>query len=294
VEFARPDEGVDLTERHVEALGDVGQLQEPLLHAATVGRAVSVVDWFIHNHDFVALPSAMLTEPHRARLIAAGADPAVLASLQLRAVTETPLDGAWGKDGNTLYVAEGVDPPRAELLDRFVLYPVANTLIVLASQTENIVSLGVGGDGATIFIGPDCEFTAGDLYCGGQSSIVFNGGVTATRCAVVDARNGGTIVAEHEQLWAANVYVATDDMHRLADLATGARLNPYAAHIRLGRHVWLGRDVTITGHVELGDGVVVGMQCMVRGQKIPPNSAIGGLPARVLREGISWSVDDLP
>jgi len=236
----------------------------------------------------------MLTEPHRARLIAAGADAEVLASLSLQEFTARPLDGAWGDDGNALYVAVGVEPPRTELLDRLALYPVTDTLIVLASQTDNLVSLGVGGDGATIFIGPDCEFTAGDLYCGSGSSIVFNGGVIATRCAVVDARNGGSIVADQDQLWAANVYIATDDMHRLADLATGARLNPFGAHIQLGRHVWLGRDVTVTGHAQIGDGVVVGMQSMVRGQKISPNSAVGGVPARVLREGISWSVDDLP
>jgi acetyltransferase-like isoleucine patch superfamily enzyme len=236
----------------------------------------------------------MLTEPHRSRLIAAGADAEVLASLALREITADPLDGPWGDDGNALYVAEGVEPPRPELLERLVLYPVADTLIVMASQTQNLTSLGVGGDGATIFIGPDCEFTAGDLYCGSRSSIVFNGVVTATRCAVVDARNGGSIVAEPDQLWAANVYVATDDMHRLADRATGARLNPFGAHIRLGRHVWLGRDVSVTGHTDIGDDVVVGMQSMVRGQKIPPNTAIGGVPARVLREGVTWSVDDLP
>jgi acetyltransferase-like isoleucine patch superfamily enzyme len=235
-----------------------------------------------------------LTQQHRARLVAAGADPEVLASLVLRTFTTSPLDDDWPADGNALYVAEGVEPPPAGLLEQFVLYPVTDTLIVLASQTRNVVSLGVGGDGATIFIGPDCEFTAGDLYCGGGSSIVFNGGVTATRCAIVDARNGGTIVAEPDQLWAANVYLATDDMHRLSDQATGARLNPFGAHIRLGRHVWLGRDVTITGHAEVGDGAVVGSQSMVRGQKIPPNTAVGGVPARVIREGITWSEEDLP
>jgi acetyltransferase-like isoleucine patch superfamily enzyme len=236
----------------------------------------------------------MLSEQHRARLIAAGADPEVLASLDMRAFTASPLDGEWTDHGNALYVAAGVEAPRTELLDRFVLYPVTDTLIVLASQTRNIVSLGVGGDGATVFIGPDCEFTAGDLYCGGGSSVVFNGGVIATRSAIIDARNGGSIVAEPDQLWAANVYIATDDMHRLTDQATGARLNPFGAHIKLGRHVWLGRDVTITGHAEIGDGVVVGMQTMVRGQKIPPNTAVGGVPARVLREGVTWSQDDVP
>ncbi len=101
-------------------------------------------------------------------------------------------------------------------------------------------------------------------------------------------------MAEYDQLWATNAYIATDDMHRLEDLATGARINPFGARIRLGRHVWVGRDATVTGHVDIGEGSVVGMQSMVRGQKIPPNTAVGGVPARVLREGITWSKDDAP
>lgn len=236
----------------------------------------------------------MLTEPHRARLIAAGADPEVLSSLTLRAFTAGPLDDKWSDDGNALYVADGVESPRDQLLEKLVAEQVSDTLIVLASQTQNLVSLGVTGAGATIFVGPDCEITAGSLYCGGGSSVVFNGGLTATWGAVIDARNGGSIVAERDQLWATNVYVATDDMHRLEDLATGARINPFGAHIQFGQHVWLGRDATVTGHVDIGDGAVVGMQSMVRGQKVPPNTAVGGVPARVLREGITWSVDDLP
>ncbi len=236
----------------------------------------------------------MLTEAHRARLIAAGADSDVLASLTLTAVSADPLDGRWTTGGNALYVADGIEPPRAELLNRLVAEQPTHALVVLASQTQNLISLTVRGSDATVFIGPDSEFTAGSLYCGGDSSIVFNGAVAATWNAVVDARNGGSIIAEHDQLWAANVYVATDDMHRLADLATGARLNPFGAHIRLGRHVWLGRDASVTGHVDVGDGSVVGMQSMVRGQKVPPNTAVGGVPARVLREGITWTKDDLP
>ena len=236
----------------------------------------------------------MLTEAHRARLVAAGADPEVLASMSVAAFTIGPRNGSWGAVGNTLYLADGIEPPRSDLLDRLVAEEPTDALIVLASPTDNLVSLTVRGSQATVFLGPDTEFTAGSLFCGGDSSIVFNGGVSATWNAAVDARNGGSIVAEHDQLWAANVYVATDDMHRLADLATGARLNPFGAHIRLGRHVWLGRDVTVTGHVDVGDGSVVGMQSMVRGQKIPPNTAVGGVPARVLREGIAWTKDDLP
>jgi acetyltransferase-like isoleucine patch superfamily enzyme len=145
-----------------------------------------------------------------------------------------------------------------------------------------------------VFLGSRCVLTAGEIYCGGGSSIVLHGPLVATRSAIVDARNGGSIIAGPDQLWAAGVYLATDDMHRLEDKATGERINPFGAHIRLGGHIWLGRDVVVTGHAEIGEGSVIGMRSLVRGQKIPPHVVAAGTPARIIRENVTWSHDDVP
>lgn len=63
-------------------------------------------------------------------------------------------------------------------------------------------------------------------------------------------------------------YIATDDMHRLEDGATG--------------------------HAEIGEGAVVGVRSLVRGQKVAPRTAVAGTPARVIREDVRWSEDDTP
>lgn len=202
----------------------------------------------------------------------------------------------WHERGNAFYVASDVEPAEIphRLIGAMTYYPFSNALLAVASPCTNMASLLIGGDDATVFLGPRSAFTATDIYCGARSTVVLTADVIATRCAVVDARNGGSIVAEPGQLWAGNVYLATDDMHRLEDVRTGARLNTYGAHIRLGRHVWLGRDAVLTGHCDIGAGSVVGARAMVRGQKIPPNTAVAGTPARVIREGVSWSEEDLP
>ena len=239
--------------------------------------------------------AAALTAEHRARLIAAGVEGEVLASTSLRLVTG-PLPQWWHEQGNALYLDDDVDAadlPR-QLIDALTYYPFSDVLLVAASPCNNVASLLVGGDGATVFLGPRSAFTATEIYCGAYSTVVLNADVIATRCAIIDARNGGSVVAGADQLWAANVYIATDDMHRLEDLDTGARINPYGAQVRLGRHVWLGRDAIVTGHCEIGDGAVVGTRAMVRGQKVPPNTAVGGCPARVIREGVTWREEDTP
>jgi acetyltransferase-like isoleucine patch superfamily enzyme len=236
-----------------------------------------------------------LSDEHRARLTAAGVLADVLAATGMRLVTD-PLPDWWHAQGNALYLGDDVDdvdlPHR--LVDTMSYYPFADVVLVVASPANNVASLLVGGDGATVFLGPRSAFTGSEIYCGAHSTVVLTSDVIATRCAIVDARNGGSVIAEPGQLWAGNVYIATDDMHRLEDAETGARLNPYGAHIRLGRHVWLGRDAIVTGHCDIGDGAVVGTRAMVRGQKVPPRTAVGGCPARVIREGVTWSPEDTP
>ncbi|WP_203338372.1 acyltransferase [Nocardioides limicola] len=235
---------------------------------------------------------ASLRADHRERLIGAGAEPDVLASLDLHEIT-APLPRWWHEQGNTLYRhADVCIPP--ELIERMALIPFTDALVVIASTVENMAKLHLGESGATVFLGPDSSYTATDLYCGGNSAIILNGALAATRCAILDARNGGSIVAAPDQLWAADVYIATDDMHRLEDAATGVRLNPYGGQIRFGTHVWLGRDAIITGHVQIGDGAVVGMRSLVRGQKVPAHAAVAGTPARVIRDGVAWTEDDTP
>jgi acetyltransferase-like isoleucine patch superfamily enzyme len=236
-----------------------------------------------------------LTPAHRARLVRAGVPSDQLDGLKLReASTELPewYRGWFGERGNALYLAEDY-PVSPRLAQRVPTFQPSNALVVLASGLESL-SLLLGGDGATVFVGPDSEMTCGEIYCGGGSSVVLLGQVMATGEAQLDARNGGSIFAEWDQLWAARVYLATDDMHALIDLATGARINAYAGQIRLGHHVWIGREAVLTGNVEIGDSAVIGMRSLVRGQTVPPNSAVAGTPARVIRQGITWDGEDIP
>lgn len=251
------------------------------------------MDWsFGGSFGGQGTPSRALSSEHAQRLIEHGADRDIVAGLEVREVLG-PLPDWWHENGNALYAVPGGVLPY-KVINKLVGYPCSDTLLVIATDVPNLSSLLVSGAGATVLLGPESEFTAGNIYCGAGSSVIFDGGVTATREAVVDARNGGSITARWGQLWAANVYVATDDMHRIESVETGVRLNPYGARITLGRHLWLGRDAIVTGHVEIGDDVIVGTRSMVRGQKIPSNTAVAGVPARVIREGVTWTENDLP
>lgn len=233
-----------------------------------------------------------LADDHRRRLIAAGLAADALTGLAYREVLG-PLPDWWHEAGNALYLRDGFDLP-VRLVELMTTYPFRDALVVVGTGLEALTCLLLGGDGATVYVGPDSHLSAGEIYCGAGSAVILTSRMIATSRAQIDARNGGSVVADDDQLWAANVYVATDDMHRLEDGATGRRLNPFGAHIHLGHHVWLGRDVIVTGHVEIGDGAVVGMRSLVRGQKVAPGTAVAGTPARIIREDVVWRGEDTP
>lgn len=61
------------------------------------------------------------------------------------------------------------------------------------------------------------------------------------------------------------------------------------ASIKIGNKVWIGANCTILKGVTLGDGCVVATGAVVS-KSFPAGSLIGGIPARVLKENISWEL----
>jgi acetyltransferase-like isoleucine patch superfamily enzyme len=54
------------------------------------------------------------------------------------------------------------------------------------------------------------------------------------------------------------------------------------AGIQIGDDCWFGANVVVVDGARIGDGVIVAAGAVVRGE-VPPNSIVGGVPARLLR-----------
>ncbi|MDX9905750.1 MAG: acyltransferase [Bacteroidales bacterium] len=57
--------------------------------------------------------------------------------------------------------------------------------------------------------------------------------------------------------------------------------------ILIGDNVWIGMRAIILKGVTIGDGAVVAAGAVVT-RDVPPNTVVGGVPARVIRENVSW------
>ena len=61
------------------------------------------------------------------------------------------------------------------------------------------------------------------------------------------------------------------------------------APVTIGDRVWIGSRVTILKGVTIGDGAVIGAGSIVTGD-VPGGALAAGVPARVRRESVTWSI----
>lgn len=122
-----------------------------------------------------------------------------------------------------------------------------------------------------------------ELY--GNGNQIEIGEKTRINGANLIAHNGTRILIGPESLFSTGIDLRTTDSHAIFD-ADGQRINP-DKDILIGRRVWLGRGVSVLKGAVVGDGCVAGAMSLVTGH-VPPASLVAGIPAKILRTGISW------
>jgi acetyltransferase-like isoleucine patch superfamily enzyme len=76
------------------------------------------------------------------------------------------------------------------------------------------------------------------------------------------------------------VAIRDDDEHYIGN---GERTAP----VSIGDNVWVGTRAIILKGVTIGDGAVIAAGSVVA-KDVPAHSMVGGVPARVIREGVFW------
>ena len=54
-------------------------------------------------------------------------------------------------------------------------------------------------------------------------------------------------------------------------------------------HVWIGANATILPGVTVGYGAIVAAGAVVK-NNVPPKCLVAGIPARIIRENVEWSM----
>jgi acetyltransferase-like isoleucine patch superfamily enzyme len=111
-----------------------------------------------------------------------------------------------------------------------------------------------------------------------RNNTKMNGGVELISLKKIDIGEGC--------LFAEGIIVRDNDGHKFStDKTTSTELDN--KEVIIGNHCWIGQRAMILKGTTLNDNVVVGAGAVVSGN-FPSGVAVAGIPAKVIKENISW------
>lgn len=161
-----------------------------------------------------------------------------------------------------------------------------NTIMFGECCKINSCNIRLKGNNIHLYIGNNVELTG--LICSmfvntslsiGDSSTLGKGEITIAE--------ENTLEIGKDCMFAHGFEIRTSDMHPIYSLGDGKIINS-GKDIKIGNHIWLGRDVVILKGVHLADNIVVGIRSVVTKSFLVPNSILAGLPAKVVGSDIVW------
>jgi len=125
-----------------------------------------------------------------------------------------------------------------------------------------------------------------DIRMWHESSVTIGRGTTVNQARIVC--DDADITVGEDGLWSGDILVQSNDQHGIVDLETMELRNAGRRRITIGEHVWIGRRTIIMPDVEIGKGAILGAGSVLTSD-MPPNTIFAGVPARPIRENVSWS-----
>jgi acetyltransferase-like isoleucine patch superfamily enzyme len=140
---------------------------------------------------------------------------------------------------------------------------------------------------AEISIGHQCIYGNLTLHAlDSGARIVIGNNVGLNGNVELGTHERATISVGDNCLFAGGVTVVASDIHHIYDIESGERINP-ARDISIGADVWVAAHSTVLKGTTIGNMSVVATCSVVTGS-FPANCILGGVPAKVIRQGIRW------
>jgi len=143
------------------------------------------------------------------------------------------------------------------------------TVIQLAQNSKLIITETADfGPGVRVVIGQDAK-----MIIGNNSFITAN---SLVLCAESVSIGDNCAIS-----W--GVQIMDSDIHQIASPSRSNSVKP----ISIGDNVWIGSRATILKGVTIGDGAIIAAGAVVT-KDVPPNTVVGGNPAKVIKENVEW------
>lgn len=163
-----------------------------------------------------------------------------------------------------------------------------NNLIEIEEST--IISnstIYIAGDNHKLIISENCIFNNSIFYFEDYDCQIRIGSkTTAGGIELAVTEPGRSILIGNDCMFSHPIEIRTGDSHTIIDLVSNKRIN-YAADVIIEDHVWIGAHAKVLKGVTVGTNSIVGTNSVVT-QSVPPNTLVAGIPAKKIKENITW------
>lgn len=165
-----------------------------------------------------------------------------------------------------------------------------NSVIIEKGRYKNI-DIGIDGDNHKIHIKSTDRITGLKIVIQNyDNEISIGSGVGIAGALLVACGRNNSIVIGQDTMISDNVAMWGCDGHSI--IQNGMVIN-FSKPIIIGSHVWIGTGVKILKGTKIGDNSVVGLGSLLNGKEYPKNVVIAGTPAKIIKENVEWTVENL-
>jgi acetyltransferase-like isoleucine patch superfamily enzyme len=165
-----------------------------------------------------------------------------------------------------------------------------NVIEIAPGAVLRNVTFHIIGNQHKLKIGEGCHFNRGGViwFEDENSLLEIGAGTSIEEAHIAVTEPGRKIIIGRDCLLAYDIDIRTGDSHSLLDASTGKRINA-AEDVVIGDHVWIAAHTRILKGVRLAKDSVVATGAVVVKPCDIPGAILGGNPARVIKENITWS-----
>ena len=162
-----------------------------------------------------------------------------------------------------------------------------NTIIIHPENRLSNCLLHISGSNCKIMIGKHCILSHVELWIEDDGGKIEIGYRTTMEGGHIAATEGQSITIGEDCMFSHRIEIRNGDSHAIYDEQSKLRINT-AESILIGNHVWLSADAKVLKGAVIGDNSIVATGGIVTGKCEELNAIYGGVPARKIKESISW------
>jgi acetyltransferase-like isoleucine patch superfamily enzyme len=204
--------------------------------------------------------------------------------------TETDKLPSWFNENNHKVFLPKAAKKNVPIINQHPGLPLTRDSILYLNGMTNY-NIRLWNSGNFLYLSPRSSLPSSTIAIG--AGLVYVGdGVRSGGQTVINVRNSGSAVLSHDILISEGCKIMSDDCHSIIDTQTQKRINPFGGAVTLQKHVWLGFQSTIMGNSIIGQDNIIGERAFVRNMYSPKNCILAGVPAKVIRTGVTWDQAD--